>query len=233
MFRNQQAATEAGGFAEPDQGPSFGDNDMGLKERRERERDGRRRQILVAARTLLSRKGLGGTSIQQIAKHAELGVGTIYFYYRSKEELFAALQQEGLEQLQEKVKTAADQGKDPADRLRGIALSYLRFSEENKDYFDIINYFLASPEEIFTPDLKIQVDQQGNRILDQVEEVIEQGMADGSFRKVNARRIALMLWGTMHGLLQFKKMRNTVLQGEDHATVYREAVEHLVQSLRT
>ena len=204
---------------------------MGLKERREREREERRRQILVAARTLLSKKGLGGTSIQQIAKHAELGVGTIYFYYRSKEELFAALQQEGLEELQDQVKAAGARGKTPTDRLNKIALAYLRFSEEHKDYFDIINNFLASPEEIFTPELKIQVDQQGNRILQQVEEVIREGIQDGLFKKVHARRISIMLWGTLHGLIQFKKMKNTVLQGEDHATVYKEAVEHMIQSL--
>jgi len=205
---------------------------MGLKERREREREERRRQILVAARTLLSKKGLGGTSIQQIAKRAELGVGTIYFYYASKEDLFAALQQEGLVVLEGQVKAAAEQGGDPADRLHRIALAYLRFSEEHKDYFDIINYFLASPEEIFTPELKTQVDQQGNQILQQVEAVIREGIQEGAFKKVHARRISIMLWGTLHGLIQFKKMHNTVLQGEDHATVYKQAVEHMVNSLK-
>jgi len=204
---------------------------MGLKERREREREERRRQILVAARTLLSKKGLGGTSIQQIAKRAELGVGTIYFYYPSKEELFAALQQEGLELLGNRVRSAGGQGTDPADSLKRIALAYLRFSEENKDYFDIINYFIASPEEIFAPDLKGRVDQQGNLILQGVEETIQQGIAAGAFRRVNARQVSLMLWAAMHGLIQFRKMQNTLLQGESHETVYRDAVDHLIQSL--
>ena len=204
---------------------------MGLKERREREREERRRQILVAARILLAKKGLGGTSIQQIAKCAELGVGTIYFYYQSKEELFAALQQEGLEVLLAQVKVAYQRGKGPADRLRRIALAYLRFSEENKDYFDIINYFLATGEELFAPELKEMVDLQGSRILEEVEAVIREGVAEGAFRKVNARRIAIMLWGTLHGLIQFKKMKDTVLQGQDHTVLYKESVEHLVRSL--
>lgn len=204
---------------------------MGLKERREREREERRKQILVAARVLLSKKGLGGASIQQIAKRAELGVGTIYFYYRSKEELFAALQQEGLEVLQAQVRKAGQRGKTAADRLRRIALAYLRFSEENKDYFDIINHFLASPEEVFAPELKELVDLQGARILQDVEAVVREGVAEGAFREVNARRFAIMLWGTLHGLVQFRKMNDTVLRGEDHAALYREAVDHLVRSL--
>jgi len=72
---------------------------MGLKERRAKEKEARRNQILDAARALLFEKGLQATSINQIAKQAELGVGTIYIYYRSKEEIFAELQEEGLEIL--------------------------------------------------------------------------------------------------------------------------------------
>ena len=39
------------------------------------------------------------SSCTKIARQAELAVGTIYFYFRSKEEIFAALQEEGLELL--------------------------------------------------------------------------------------------------------------------------------------
>jgi AcrR family transcriptional regulator len=73
---------------------------MGLKERKQRERSERKKQILSAARKLLLQKGLNGTSINQIAKAAELGVGTIYFYFQNKEDVFTALQEEGLKILQ-------------------------------------------------------------------------------------------------------------------------------------
>ena len=69
---------------------------MGIKQRRKREKEQRRRQILDASRTLLFKKGLNAISVNQIARQAELAVGTIYFYFRSKEEIFAALQEEGL-----------------------------------------------------------------------------------------------------------------------------------------
>jgi AcrR family transcriptional regulator len=72
---------------------------MGLKERREREKEARKGQILTAARSLLFKKGIQATSINQIARKAELGVGTIYFYYQSKEEIFYWLQEEGLDIL--------------------------------------------------------------------------------------------------------------------------------------
>jgi len=204
---------------------------MGLKERRQREKEERKNQILDAARALLFKKGLNGTSINQIAKSAELGVGTIYFYYKNKEELFSALQQEGLFLLHLKIKESFSRTKDPGEQLKGIAQTYLRFSEENKDYFDIINYFLSSPEVFFSPDLKDEVDEQGNQILWFVEKAIEQGMAQGTFHKVDAKKHSIMLWGALHGLIQFKKLRNTILQGEDHKEVYNYAVDSLISNL--
>ncbi len=204
---------------------------MGLKERREREKGERRKQILDAARGLLLSKGLSATSINQIAKQAELGVGTIYFYYRSKEELFAALQQEGLELLSAKINEASKKGRNPGDKLKKTAMAYLRFSEENKDYFDIMNYFLASPEEILTPDLKKEVDERVNGTLLFVQDLIQDGLSKGAFKEVDPRSYAIMLWGALHGLIQFKKMQDTLLQDENYKKIYQYAVDHLVHSL--
>ena len=124
---------------------------MGAKERREREKEQRKAHILDTARALLLEKGLAATSINQIAKRSELSVGAIYFYFKDKEELFAALQVEGLELLSHAIRDAAKKKSGPEEKIKSIALAYLRFSEEHKNYFDIINYFLASPETIFFP----------------------------------------------------------------------------------
>jgi AcrR family transcriptional regulator len=203
---------------------------MGLQERREREREGRRQQILNAARKMLVEKGLSAASMNQIAQMAELGVATIYFYYRSKEDLFAALQQEGLDLLHARIEQATRRARSNADKIRRAALAYLRFSEENKDYFDIMNYFISSPQEIFNPELKIQVDRRGEKILGLVETWVRDGVAKGEFKEVDARNFALLLWGSLHGLIHFKKM-GEMLEGRKHAKVFAYAVEHLVASL--
>ena len=105
---------------------------MGLKERRQREKNARRRQIIDAARSLLFEKGLPATSINQIAKRAELGVGTIYFYYQNKEELFAALQEEGLDLLLNDLREAYAEEEDSPARLRAAARAYLTFSRDRQ-----------------------------------------------------------------------------------------------------
>lgn len=205
---------------------------MGLKERRQREKLERKKQILDAARTLLLEKGLPATTVNQIARRAELGVATIYSYYRNKEELYVALQEEGLNLLYSGIMEAAQKGKNPPDRIKKMALAYYRFSEIHKDYFDVINYFLSAPRVIFSSEHKIQVDHLGDKILSLLEEVITEGMRKGIFRKVNPRRSSIMLWGTQHGLIQFKKMETTLLQGENHKALYSFAVEQFIEGLK-
>jgi len=206
---------------------------MGAKERREREREQRKAQILDTARVLLLEKGLNATSINQIAKRAELSVGAIYFYYKSKEDLYAELQVEGLELLNQTIRQSVQEQSSPEESIRNIAIAYLKFSEEDKNYFDIINYFLASPEPIFSPELKIQIDERGKNNLTILTDIISKGIHDGLFKAVDPRRQAIILWSTLHGMIQFKKLEKTILAKENHQSLYLEAVERFLDGQRS
>ncbi len=205
---------------------------MGLKERREREKEARKRQILTAARRLLFKKGIQFTSIAQIARTAELGIGTIYFYYQSKEEIFYSLQEEGLDILFRAIDAIGRAKTAPGEQLRQTGLAYLRFSSEQKDYFDIINYFLATPSVILGSELKAQIDRKGSQILKLIAEFIRTGISDGIFRPVDPKKYAVMFWGALHGLTQFKKLEETVLEGEDHGHIFNYAIEQLIHGLK-
>lgn len=204
---------------------------MGIKERRRREKEQRRRQILDAARTLLFKKGLNAISVNQIARQAEIAVGTIYFYFRSKEDIFAVLQEEGLSLLLREVRRALEESADPAQGLHHIAEAYLRFSREQKNYFDVINYFLTAADVIQRPEIKRQIDQHGNRILMVVQETLQEGVAQGLFQDIDARRHALLFWGILHGLVPLKKMQDTLLADDTFPALYRFAVEHFLNGL--
>jgi AcrR family transcriptional regulator len=204
---------------------------MGVGERREREKDLRKKQILAAAKTLLIEKGIQGASLHQIAKRAELGVATIYSYYQNKEAVYAALQEEGLEVLYRKIKQAAKKAKSPPEKIQKMSWAYYRFSETHRDYFDIINYFLSQPRIIFTPDMKHQVDYSGSKILSLVEGVIKEGQEKRIFDKGYAKRSAILLWGTLHGLLHFRKMKDTILKGDSYRLVFEYSVDNFVRSL--
>jgi len=67
--------------------------------RKEREKIARQRDIINAARELFIEKGYSDTTLEEIAKRAEFGKGTIYNYFNNKEELFFAIMDEMIDQL--------------------------------------------------------------------------------------------------------------------------------------
>ena len=206
---------------------------MGTRERKIREKQARKKEILAAARKLLLEKGINGTSINQIAKHAELGVGTIYFYYRSKEELFVELQAEGLALLNNRIEQACSDKDDPSERIRCMATAYRQFSKHEKNYFDVINSFLSAPDIILSADLKTRIDTHGNKILGHVRSSLEEGMARGEFRgDLSVRESAVAFWGMLHGLVQFRKLQDTIIESRQFRHYFDYAVENFLISLK-
>ena len=54
----------------------------------------------------------------------------------------------------------------------------------------------------------------------------------GLFHSRNPRRDAIAFWGTLHGLIQFRKLKDTVLEGDSHANLIDHAVAHFINGLR-
>jgi AcrR family transcriptional regulator len=72
---------------------------MGIKERREREREMRQQQILDAAKKVFSVKGFRAATMEDIAREAELSPGALYTYFNKKDDLYASLNIRLLEAL--------------------------------------------------------------------------------------------------------------------------------------
>lgn len=205
---------------------------MGVKERREKEKELRKGHILDTAKMLLLERGLKATSINQIARQAELSVGAIYFYFKDKEDLFAALQLEGLTLLSQAVAEAIDDTCPPEEKIRRIMMAYLCFSQEYKNYFDIINYFLSSPETLFSAEMKDRIDQRGNDSILILRGAISEGMEKGLFKELDPGREAIILWAACHGMIQLKKLERTILSKESHQSLYRAVVERFLEGIR-
>lgn len=204
---------------------------MGIKERRLREKEQRKEQILDAARTLVIKEGLAATSVHQIAKLTELSVGTIYLYFSSKEEIFATLQEEGLDQLQKDISGVIENGITASEKLRAMATTYLNFSQDHKKYYDLFNYFISTPAVFFPRQLKTRIDKHGGKILAMVEMVIKEGISNNEFECADILNCALGFWGMLHGLLQFRKLQNTIYKYEDFDELYYFNVELFIKGL--
>jgi len=130
-----------------------------------------------------------------------------------------------------KILEASRATSETKEKIRAIATAYLRFSEEKSNYFATLNHFLTSPETVFSRELQGRINGQGNQSVSILAQAIAEGIGAGLFREVDPRRQAIILWGTLHGMLHFKKLERTILADVDHESLYTEAVERFIDGL--
>ena len=88
--------------------------------------DSRRQELLEAAARRFAKRGYEGTSIRDIARDVGMLPGSIYYHFRSKEELLVAVHEQGVHQVMEAVRNAVTAaGDDPWDRLTAAAEAHL------------------------------------------------------------------------------------------------------------
>jgi AcrR family transcriptional regulator len=98
----------------------------GMQTRREERRDERRDVILDVARECFLAEGYAATSMSTIAARLGGSKGTLYNYFKSKDELFAAVMQRQCAELAETLFDVAHDGDSPRERLEHFAESFLR-----------------------------------------------------------------------------------------------------------
>lgn len=113
---------------------------MGVQERRERERAQRRRAVLDAARSLVRERGFNGTTTRRIAERCELSEATLFFYFKSKDEIFTSLLLEGIDFMARGLEEIAAAGLSRRDRVAGLWRFFGRVRDEHPEYFQVFAY---------------------------------------------------------------------------------------------
>lgn len=86
--------------------------------RREREKERQRREMLETALRLFSEKGYHNVTMHEIAEKAEFAIGTVYKYFKNKEDLYRALLLENADEFHEMIRNALEGKDDEIDKLR-------------------------------------------------------------------------------------------------------------------
>jgi AcrR family transcriptional regulator len=106
--------------------------------RREREREERRKYILDKAQALFAQNGYLGTSMAEIAEASEFAVGSLYSFFRSKEEILATIFEYHVERVIAEVQQVrGDEKMGPREKIEACLESLVRIYVENQDFFRI------------------------------------------------------------------------------------------------
>jgi AcrR family transcriptional regulator len=157
--------------------------------RQDRRRARTRAELLVAAKRLLASKGFHGTKIADIAAAADVGTGTFYLHFPTKEALFADLVKETSLRAKDEMDRAKAPFADPRDQVRVAIETFFRFADRNRDVFKILFGHSAQFD-----DLLREVHQIF--ILD-VEENNAHGVAAGAFKPFRSAIVAQAIVGML------------------------------------
>ena len=199
---------------------------MGVAERREREKEQRRNDIIDAAEKIFFAKGINAATMDEVAEEAELSKGTLYLYFNSKEELYLAINARGLLILQKVFTEAIKKAAKGIDKLRQIWEAYFKYYEDYPDYFDAMVYYDLN---------EIKLDKEGTcagecrdqglQVLDTVATAIGTGIKDGSFRKeLNPMNAAMVLWAHTTGVIQILSRKGKHLE-EEHGISLQDMID--------
>ncbi len=171
----------------------------------------RKSEILSAARTVFSRKGFHDATIDDIAASAGLAKGTVYLYFKSKQEIYLAALRDGIEALLRKMRADAEGPGTARDKLRRLIETKMAFFDENVDFFQIIQSELGRLDTTMNECRDLYFDQ--TRII---EDVLKAGIKEGAVRKLNTAKAAFAVADLTKGIVIQRTMgwSKTRLKGE-------------------
>jgi len=190
---------------------------MGIKERKVREKERRRQQIIVAAKRIFSAKGFNKSTMEDIAAEAEISPGTIYIYFKNKDELYASLSIRILQHLNIRLEHVKNQN-NLNDEQRIASLKDALYDIYDFDPLILINLFhLQSSESLknLSPELLSEIKRLSQSSLKIMSDIFSEGISTGVFIKTNPNALADIFWALFSGVILWEESKKIIDNKKD------------------
>ncbi len=168
------------------------------KGRPARGREGdKRERILRAATKVFARKGFYATKVSEVAKAAGVADGTIYLYFKNKDDLLVSLFEDRIGRLLATLERALSERETPEERLRCVIELQLGLLEGERDLAEVITVNLRQSTKL----MKQYAAPKFLLYLDTIARVIAEGQRAGAFRPdVSPHLVARTVFGALDGI---------------------------------
>ncbi|MCH7658727.1 MAG: TetR/AcrR family transcriptional regulator [Bacteroidetes bacterium] len=167
----------------------------------ESKQDLRKKQILDAALKLVVEKGYSNCRMDDIAQASNLSKGSIYWYYKSKKEVFLSLINYWVNNFGVTLNHIVEEDLSPSDQLRRLFEFFLNIYENNP------NVFIAELEfwslSIRDEDFNKKTQKVYYEFLELIENIIQKGVEIGEFKNVEVKVAALSILVNIEGIIWF------------------------------
>jgi TetR/AcrR family transcriptional regulator len=176
---------------------------LGIHERKEREKEQRREDILDAAQKVFFEKGLIAATMDDIAEAAELSKGTLYLYHKSKEDLYLAVMMRGTHQLYDMFQRVLETQETTLKKLMNIDNAYTEFSKTSANYFRMFHFFQVPHfHKQASEEVREACSRDQKKLWDLVIGLLQRAIEEKLIRaELNPAELSIILWSSTTALL--------------------------------
>ncbi len=198
-------------------------------ERRIREKEAMRANILTTAWQIVKEEGWQSLSIRKIADAIQYSVPVIYDYFENKEAILLEFGKQGFERVIAELKAAKASSSDPAEQLKAIADAYWAFAFNNKEYYQLMWGMSAPSCEIdkCMPERSVFRDL----VMASIVEIIEK--TNPGDAENNACLKYHTFWSILHGLISIKMVAPPDDTEQLNKLVLDDAITGFIKNLKS
>jgi AcrR family transcriptional regulator len=198
---------------------------MGLHERRQREKESIRANILQEAFNLAKTEGWAALSIRKIADAIEYSAPVVYDHFENKEAILYEISLNGFHQLHIELLKAQKKYESPEDQLTAIVDAYWKFAFKNKEYYQLM--FGLGMQCSGKGMMKEEFSSFQDMLYESTLEIINKKGSNAN----NACHSSHALFSAVHGLISIMMMRNADIPSTMNKTTLDETVSAFIKSL--
>ncbi|KAJ50812.1 AcrR family transcriptional regulator [Clostridium tetanomorphum] len=172
--------------------------------------------IFESAIKVFSIYGYDGATMDEIASQAGVAKGTLYYHFKSKEEIFKYIIQRGMDLIKQRVDEVVKEKDNSIEKLKAVCKVQLSMVYENRDFFKVIMSQLWGQEL-----RQLQLRENIQQFIQDIESYLQEAIKDGFIRKGEKSFMAYSMFGMLCSAAVYE------LINENHYNI-DEVVENLM-----
>ena len=205
---------------------------MSKAERKEREREMRRNEIVDAAEKLFFARGYENVTMDDIAKELEMARATLYLSFKNKEDIYAAIAIRASKFVREMFQGLNQGGMTGLEKVRFVGLSYYEFYKRHTGYY-LAYYHTGMFDQDSTPELaELKKMRVGSMVM--FVDAVKEGMKDGSIRDdIDPDETALIILNTGNSALNLSTVTRLYMEtyGLTQEKLYKHTIDMMIRSI--
>jgi AcrR family transcriptional regulator len=205
------------------------------QEKRKKEKENKRNNILRAARKLFFDRGFKSVTVDSIAAKAGVSKGSIYLYFDSKEEIYAqVLVTDNIEHNKE-IRNFAEKDASAAELLMEFCQVYVDYFLRDNELFRILMTFMLQTEQMnLTQEQNTELIKTTNDNIKVISGILQKGIDSGEFSPtIDIRQTQNAIWGLLNGIISlFLFMGNPAKRADRIHTMVKESLNIFIKGLK-